>query len=155
MFLMDSKSQRCVKEVFDYLTKSLGLRKFRILFQTILTDRGCEFQAPKDLEYTDSGKKRTTIYYCDPQCSWQKGMIERNHEFIRYVIPQGTTLDKYTQKDISKLMNHINSTARDNLNGYSPYQVSLMLLDNTLHKKLSLREIHHDDVMLRPALLKH
>ena len=82
-------------------------------------------------------------------------MIEKNHEFIRYVVPKGNTFDIYNQKEISKLMNHINSTARDNLNGYSPYQLSLMLLDNSLHKKLSLREIHHDDVMLKPALLKH
>lgn len=155
MFLMDSKSQKCVKEIFDYLNKALGLKKFRMIFPVILTDRGCEFQSAKDLEYTTSGKKRTSIYYCDPQCSWQKGMIERNHEFIRYVIPQGNTFNIYTQKDILKLMNHINSTARDDLNGHTPYQVSLMLLDNSLHKKLSLHEIHHDDVMLRPALLKH
>ncbi len=155
IFLLNSKNQECVKEVFDYLTKTLGLKKFKTLFPIVLTDRGSEFQAPKELEHNASGKKRTSIYYCDPQCSWQKGMIEKNHEFIRYVVPKGNTFDIYNQKEISKLMNHINSTARDNLNGYSPYQLSLMLLDNSLHKKLSLREIHHDDVMLKPALLKH
>lgn len=43
---MDSKSQDCVRKVFDDLTKELGLKKFRKLFQVILTDRGNEFQAP-------------------------------------------------------------------------------------------------------------
>lgn len=155
IFLMDTKTQECVKEVFDYLTKALGLKNFKNLFQVVLTDRGTEFQAPKDLEYNKCGKKRTSIYYCDPQCSWQKGMIEKNHEFIRYVVPKGSTFDCYNQKDVYKLMNHINSISRDNLNGYSPYQLSQMLLDNSLHKKLPLCEIHHDEVMLKPALLKH
>lgn len=155
IFLMDTKNQDCVKKVFDSLTKNLGLKNFRKLFQVILTDRGSEFQAPKELEYNSCGKKRTSIYYCDPQCSWQKGMIEKNHEFIRYVIPKGSSLDSYNERQISTLMNHINSTARDNLNSYSPYQLSRMLLDNSLHKKLPLREIHHDEVMLKPALLKY
>ena len=155
IFLMDAKTQECVRDVFDYLTKSLGLKNFRKLFQVILTDRGTEFQAPNELEYNRSGKKRTSIYYCDPQCSWQKGMIERNHEFIRYVIPKGYTLDIYTQRDMTKLMNHINSVSRDNLNGCSPYQLSLMLQDNILHRKLSLSAIPPDDVLLKPYLLKN
>ena len=155
IFLMDSKNQECVKEVFDYLTKTLGVKNFRKLFPLILTDRGTEFQAPKELEYNASGKKRTSVYYCDPQCSWQKGMIEKNHEFIRYVVPKGHSFDIYNQTQITKLMNNINSVARENLNSCAPYQLSLMLHDNSLHKKLPLREIHHDDVMLKPALLKH
>ncbi|HEX3076887.1 MAG TPA: IS30 family transposase [Lachnospiraceae bacterium] len=155
IFLLDGKTQECVKDVFDHLTKTLGLKNFQNLFHVVLTDRGSEFQAPKELEYNKSGKKRTRIYYCDPQCSWQKGMIEKNHEFIRYVIPKGNTLDCYTQKDIYKLMNHINSISRDNLNGNSPFQLSRMLLDSSLHQKLPIREIHHDEVMLKPTLLKH
>lgn len=155
IFLMNSKTQECVKEVIDCLTKVLGLKNFRKLFQVILTDRGTEFQAPMELEYNQNGKKRTSIYYCDPQCSWQKGMLEHNHEFIRYVVPKGYTFDQYTQRDMSKLMNHINSVSRDNLNGCSPFQLSLMLQDNILHKKLSLSAIPPDDVLLKPYLLKH
>lgn len=155
IFLMDSKTQECVREIFDYLTKILGLKNFRKLFQVILTDRGTEFQGPVELEYNRSGKKRTSIYYCDPQCSWQKGMLEHNHEFIRYVVPKGYTFDHYTQRDITKLMNHINSVSRDNQNGYSPFQLSLMLQDNILHRKLSLSAIPPDDVLLKPYLLKH
>lgn len=51
IFLIDSKTQECVKEVFDYLTKTLGAKNFRKLFPLILNDRGSEFQAPKELEY--------------------------------------------------------------------------------------------------------
>ena len=144
----------CKRGIY-YLTKTLGLKNFKKLFQVVLTDRGVEFQAPKDLEYNNCGKKRTDIYYCDPQCSWQKGMIEKNHEFIRYVVPKGKSSDYYNQKDMYKLMNNINSICRDNLNSYNPFQLSQMLLDCSLHQKLPIREIHHDDVMLKPALLEH
>ena len=45
------------------------------------------------------GESRTAIYYCNPNSSWQKGMIEKNHEYIRYVIPKGQSLDLYSQAD--------------------------------------------------------
>lgn len=105
------------------------------------------------LEYTGSEKKRTSIYYCVHQCSWQTGKIEKNHEFIQYVVLKDNSFDTYTQKEISKLINHINITARDNLNSFSPYQLSRMLLDKSLYKKLSLHEIHHEDVMLNQHYL--
>lgn len=155
LFLLDSKTQESVKGVFDYLTKTLGLSNFRKIFEVILTDRGSEFQAPQELEYNQSGKKRTSIYYCDPQCSWQKGMIEKNHEFIRFVVPKGSTFDTYSNNQITRLMDHINSIARDNLNGQTPYRLSELLLDSSLFRKLSIHQIHHDDVMLKPALLKY
>ena len=81
-------------------------------------------------------------------------MIEKNHEYIRYVIPKGESLDRYNQADAIRLMNHINSEARDSLNGCTPFRLSQMLLNNGLHKLLKLREIPVDKVCLKPALLK-
>ena len=34
-------------------------------------------------------KKRARIYYCDLNRSDQKGALEKNHEYIRYVLPKG------------------------------------------------------------------
>ena len=94
--------------------------------------------------------------YCDPNCSWQKGMLEKNHEYIRYVIPKGKSFDTLSQKYATLLVNHhINSIARDSLNSCTPYQLSRMLLDNSLHTKLSLQAIQPDEVTLKPALLKY
>ena len=120
----------------------------------ILTDNGTEFQFPKRLECDSNGEVRTKIYYCNPNSSWQKGMIEKNHEYIRYVIPKGKSLDLYTQKNVTLLMNHINSEARDSLNGCTPYKLSLLLLNNKLHKLLKLAEIPPDEVTLQPSLFK-
>ena len=81
-------------------------------------------------------------------------MIEKNHEYIRYVIPKGNSLDPYDQKDATVLMNHINSEARDSLNGCTPFKLSKMLLNNNLHRLLKLKEIAPDQVTLKPSLLK-
>ncbi|NSB31215.1 IS30 family transposase [Clostridium saccharoperbutylacetonicum] len=154
IFVLAEKTQECVIEVFDLLSEKLGIKTFNELFPVILTDNGTEFQLPKRLEYDKKGNIRTKIYYCNPNSSWQKGMIEKNHEYIRYVIPKGHSLDSYTQKDANTLMNHINSEARDSLNGCTPFKLSLMLLNNRLHKLLKLVEISPDEVTLKPTLLK-
>ena len=154
-FLIEEKSQKCVNEVFDYLTYMLRIERFQTLFPIILTDNGTEFQDTDGLECDCNGEIRTKIYYCHPNCSWQKGMIEKNHEYIRYVVPKGTSFDGYTQNDISLMMSHINNTARDSLNGCTPYQLSRLLFGSSLLEKLSIIEIAPDDVMLKSALLKH
>ena len=118
------------------------------------TDNGHEFQDRQSLEYSKNGEVRTRIYYCDPNRSDQKGALEKNHEYIRYVLPKGTSFEKMTDKTTLLLLNHINSEKRDSLNGHSPYEVSRLLLDNRLHKALGLAEIPADEVTLIPALIK-
>lgn len=154
IFLLKTKTQDEVKKVFDTLTEELGIELFSKLFNVILTDNGTEFQNPEILEYDDYGEKRTSIYYCDPYRSNQKGALEKNHEYIRYVIPKGTSLVGMTKENITLLMNHINSEKRDSLNGHSPYELSQILLDKELHQCLNLRLIQPDDVNLKPELLK-
>ena len=153
-FILPEKSQACVIAVFDWLSENLGLKTFQELFPVILTDNGTEFQYPERLEYDADGELRTKIFFCNPNSSWQKGMIEKNHSYIRYVIPKGQSLDPYTQRDITLLVNHINSEARDSLNGCAPFRLSLLLLNNKLHMFLNLVEIPPDKVSLRPSLLR-
>ena len=154
IFVLQEKSQDQVIKVFDYLTEKLGIKVFQELFPVILTDNGVEFQFPERLECDKNGEIRTKIFYCNPNSSWQKGRIEKNHEYIRYVIPKGQSLDHYKQRDACVLMNHINSEARDSLNGCTPFRLSKMLLNNRLHRLLCLQEIPGDQVHLKPSLLK-
>jgi len=154
-FLLEEKTQKCVAEVLNSLSESLGIEIFQKLFPVILTDNGSEFLNTGELECDISGEIKTRIYYCDPNCSWQKGMIEKNHEYIRYIVPKGQSFNGFTQIDITLMMNHINSTARDSLNGCTPFQLSQLLNGSILHEKLSYQKIAPDDVMLKPALLKH
>ena len=154
IFLLENQDQECVSEVFVWLETVLGQEVFKKLFPVILTDGGTEFADRDDLEHFCDGTQGTTVYYCDPYCFWQKGTIEKNHEYIRYILPKGTSFENLTDRQVRLMMNHINNEKRDSLNGHSPYELSLLLLDNELHQKLGLEYIEPDDVTLSPKLLK-
>ena len=154
IFLLKEQTQEEVIRIFDHLTDVLGIELFKKLFEVILTDNGHEFQDRLRLESDMNGAIRTRIYYCDPNRSNQKGALEKNHEYIRYVLPKGCSFDKMTEEKTLLLMNHINSEKRDHLNGHSPYEVSRLLLDNQLHEMLRLTEIPADEVTLIPELVK-
>lgn len=93
------------------------------LFPVILTDNGSEFKHVIEMETTETMENRMQIFYCDPMASWQKPHIEKNHEFIRYVIPKGRSMGFLTNEKVIRLMNHINSVKRNALNGKSPYEL--------------------------------
>ncbi|MBR3596044.1 MAG: hypothetical protein IKL47_03600 [Clostridia bacterium] len=93
LFLLSENTASAVVDVFDFLTDILDLDVFQNLFPVILTDNGAEFKRVEELEYTCTGEQRCMMFYCDPMASWQKGELEKNHEYIRYVIPKGTSLE--------------------------------------------------------------
>lgn len=151
-FIIDSCSQMAVKDAIDKLYEVLGHEVFKRSFPVILTDNGSEFKNPEALELDVVGNQRTKIFYCNPMASYQKPHVEKNHEYIRYIIPKGKSFNDRTQEDITLMMNHINSTARASLNGNTPFKLAQMLLDVSLLDKLSLKHIHADEVHLKPAL---
>lgn len=154
IFLMRDGKAETVVEQFDWLTSALGLEAFQTLFPVILTDNGGEFKHTREMEYTVDGQHRTRIFYCDPQASWQKPHIEKNHEYIRYVLPRGKSFNPYTQQDIVLLLNHINSTRRSKLNGKTPFELAASPEFQRLKAVLGLKAIPSDEVDLTPQLLK-
>lgn len=154
IYLLPDKTTGAVKKVFDSLEKALGTLMFYQLFPVILTDRGKEFSDPGSLESGTDGFIRTSIYYCDPMMSGQKGSLEKNHEYIRYVLPKGSSFDALTQWDAYKLASHINSAARASLNGLTPFKLAQMLLGTDALDAFRLREIDADGVCLTPELFK-
>ena len=102
-----------------------------------------------------TGEQATKLFFCDPHMSCQKGMIEKNHEFIRYILPKGSSFKNITQEDCNLFMNNINSLCRDSLNGKSPYEVMLFQC-NKLFKKINCSYyIKPDEVILNASLLKY
>ncbi len=154
LFLMPDGKAESVKRVFDYLERGLGLERFVRLFQVVLTDNGSEFKRIDDLELTEDYLYRTTVYYCDPMASWQKPHIEKNHEYIRYVIPKGKSLNHLTEKDVTLLMNHINSTRRLGLGNKAPYELINEEDEDmwALFRLLKMDLIPPDEVHLMPDL---
>ena len=155
LFLMPDGTADSVVRVFDFLEAGLGTERFQNLFPAILTDNGSEFKRADALELTEEWGFRTSIYYCDPMASWQKPHIEKNHEYIRYVIPKGKSFNPYTQEDITLLMNHINSTKRPGLKYRAPYEL-VEDYDEDMKALMALLKMHlipADEVHLKPDLL--
>ena len=156
LFLMPDGTAESVKMVFDFLELGLGLERFQRLFPVILTDNGSEFKRVDDLELNEDLLYRTSLFYCDPMASWQKPHIEKNHEYIRYVIPKGRSFTPYQQEDITLLMNHINSTKRASLKGKAPYEL-IGDEDEDMKVLMDLLKMHlipADEVHLTPDLFK-
>lgn len=154
VFLLPDGTQKSVLAIFDKLTLLLGLETFRKLFPIILTDNGVEFKGSHHLEFTENGARRTRLFYCDPQASWQKAHIEKNHVLIRRILPKGTTFKFLSDEDIHRITCHINSVARELFDNLTPFD----LMQKEEHKKLldtlALSPIPPDEVCLKPTLLK-
>ncbi len=149
------KKSEYVTQTFEILKNLLGEFEFSRLFEVILTDNGTEFSDPESIEIsTKTGERLSFVFYCDPNCSWQKGCIEKNHEYIRYVLPKGTSFAGISQEDASLLASHINSVPRLSLNNQSPYEAALGFLGKHNMDLLGIQKIPNDDIDLSIRLLK-
>ena len=75
------------------------------------------------LEYAPNGCQRTRIFFCDPQASWQKPYIEKNHTLILRILPKGKSFDRLTYDDIKLVCYNINSVAREMFDNKTPFQL--------------------------------
>ena len=153
-FLMNRCTEGAVRLVFDRLEKRMGTYEFNSVFVYILTDRGAEFGDPDALETGVNGIQRSSVYYCDPMQSGQKGGLEQAHTMLRMVLPKGTSFEFLTQWDVNLIVNHINSTPREILGGRTPYDVALETLGEETLKAFQLRPIEPDQVNLTPKLIR-
>lgn len=155
IYLLPYKKSEYVTEVFNNLKEKLGIDEFRRLFEVILTDNGTEFSDPESIEIDfTTGEVLSQLFYCDPGCSWQKGSIEKNHEYIRYVLPKGTSFASLTQEDCNLLASHINSVPRLSLNNLSPYDAAENLIGRKNIEKFQIKKIDYDNIDLSIRLLK-
>ena len=156
IFKLESQTTEEVTRVFEILQTFIPEEDYKKLFPIILTDNGHEFFDVNNIECIhETGEYVTHLFFCDPSASWQKGGIEKNHEFIRYILPKVSSLKNITQEDCVLFMNNINSLCRDSLNGKSPYEAMLFLCDEYILKKLNCYYIKPDDVILNDSLLKY
>lgn len=155
IYLMNSKNMECVEKVFKKIKKTIGLEIYKKVFEVILTDNGSEFFNPMSIEKDEETEEIIShVFYCDPSASWQKGAIEKNHEYIRYILPKGSSFNELTQEKTNIIMSNINSTSRDSLNGKTPYDAVLLTLDEEIIKALGVEKVKADEVSLSPKLIK-
>lgn len=152
--LLEKLSPSFVNNALMELKNKLGLETYKILFQVILTDNGIEFSLLDEIENDENGELITKVFFCDPYKSSQKGSCERNHEFIRYVLPKGVSFDNLNQKDVDLIFSHINSTPRNSLGFKTPFELFKTAFGIEVLRILNINEINKDDVHLKPELIK-
>lgn len=152
--LLEKLSPSFVNNALMELKNKLGLETYKILFQVILTDNGIEFSLLDEIENDENGELITKVFFCDPYKSSQKGSCERNHEFIRYVLPKGVSFDNLNQKDVDLIFSHINSTPRNSLGFKTPFELFKTAFGIDVLRILNINEINKDDVHLKPELIK-
>lgn len=154
-FIRNHNDAQSVIDIFNNIQTLLGIDKFKELFIIILTDNGSEFSNPSEIKInSNTGEKRTQIFYCHPSSSFEKGSCEVNHELLRRILPKGTSFDNLNQDDINLIMSHINSYKRKKLNNISPYTMFSTIYGKDTLDKLGIQEIEPNNVSLSNSILK-
>lgn len=146
--LLDKKDVYNVDEEFTKIKNALGSELYKNTIDIILTDNGIEFYDPIHLEHDlDTGEKLCSVYYCHPNSPDEKPEIEKNHEYIRYVLPKKTSFEHLTKEDIKLLEDNINNIPRDILGGKTPYELTKEKFPELI-KRIGSNYIQPDDVTL-------
>lgn len=153
-YLMESLCSSETLRIFNEIQTSIGIDAFKELFEVILTDNGKEFSDPESLEVDDeTGEIRCRIFFCDAYRSSQKAECEKNHEYIRYVLPKGTSFNNLNDEKISLLMSHINSTIRPKTKA-TPYQFMELAFGKDVLDSLNIKYVLAEHILLKPILIK-
>ena len=97
--------------------------------------------------------KDVRVYFTNPYRSTDKASCERNHEFIRYIIPKGKSLDNLTQEKVNLMFSHINSYVRKSNNNKTPFDLIEERFGSEFLSKIGIKKIKPQDVFLKPQLI--
>lgn len=105
-----------IVKALDRLERKLG-DQFYTVFKSITVDNGSEFADCEGMERSCRRRgKRTTIYYCHPYSSFEKGSTEKQNGMIRRHHPKGTDFSKVSARAIKNTEEWINHYPRKMFN---------------------------------------
>lgn len=112
------KTAASVVKTINKIERKIGSLNFREIFKSITFDNGVEFSDTQGIEYSPyTKKKRTSVYYCHPYCSSERGSNENQNGFIRRFIPKGKPISNYSDSYIRYVQNFMNEYPRAIFNG--------------------------------------
>lgn len=133
---------------------NIGL-SFGTVFPVLLTDNGGEFSNVCAFENTLDGSKETSVFFCDPNSSYQKPHVENNHTLFRGIVPTGSSFDSFTQDTVDLIFSHINAVKRKQFNGKSAYDMFAFTYSKALADALGISFVEPKDVIQDQRLLKN
>ena len=117
------KSASSTVRLLNRLERKIGSKTFREVFKTITFDNGCEFSDAESMEFSPyTHKRRTTVYYCHPFCSSERGSNENQNGFIRRFIPKGVPISQFSDGYLRYVQDFINSYPRGIFGGENSYK---------------------------------
>ena len=111
IFPMPNQKSESVLRCLNRLEYRYG-KNFKKVFKSITVDNGSEFSDYIGLQRSIYKGQRTTVYYCHPYCSSERGTNERINREIRRLIPKGSDLSKYSIDDIQRVEDWVNNYPR-------------------------------------------
>lgn len=124
IFRIKDRTVKSVIRALNRYERQIGTPAFRKIFKTITCDNGMEFADWQSIENSCRTKgKRTTVYFCHPYCSQERGTNENINRMIRRWIPKGDDIGLYTPKEIKEIENWINNYPRPQFGGLSANEV--------------------------------
>ena len=155
--LMNDKSAAEARDRIISLKQKLNSMgySFSQIFPVLLTDNGGEFSDVFAFENDLNGTKETSVFFCDPNCSYQKPHVENNHTLFRSIVPKGSSFDDFDQDTVNLIFSHVNGVKRKQFNGKSAYEMFCFTYSAELAHILGISEIAPKEVIQSPKLLTH
>lgn len=153
-FIRNSNTAESVHNCFEYLYNLLPKDLYNKFFGILLADNGSEFSDPLKIEFSKTNERRSFMFYCHPSSPFEKPKVENNHEFLRRIIPKGTSLDFLTDEKVNLLLSHVNSYGRSQFNGLSPTDLFIQMFGTETLHLLGQQKIQPDKIILTPNLFK-
>lgn len=117
--LMPDKTAASVVRVINSLERKMGVKQFSQIFKSITVDNGGEFADWEGIEKSCKRRKnRTTLFYCHPYSSYERGSNENQNKLVRRFYPKGTDFTKVKPADIKRLEKWINNYPREMFDYY-------------------------------------
>lgn len=102
-----------VVRALDRLERKYGA-SFSRVFKTITVDNGSEFADCAGIERSCRRKgSRTTLYYCHPYTSCERGTNENINRMIRRIFPKGTDFGKVRPAEVAAAERWLNNYPRE------------------------------------------
>lgn len=154
--LLNNKTAAEASEKITALKEALNDNGFRFgdIMPIILTDNGGEFSNVSAFENDLEGMEETRMFFCNPNASYEKPHIEKNHTLFRDIVPKGTSFDDFSQETVNKIFSHVNAVKRKQFNGKSAYDLFSFTYSKELANTLGIVPVAAEEVIQSPALLR-
>jgi IS30 family transposase len=86
------------------------------LRRSITYDRGTEMVRYADIQLALG----LPIYFCNPASPWQRGSNENTNRLLRFWLPKGTDLSRFSADDLAEIATQLNTRPRPTLDYRTP-----------------------------------